>query len=192
MRRVAILFSLIIFPITASAQIDSVSVSGTGGQSERTWHGQASVRAINFEIAHALSPRTDVGLVVAPLSVRQPRSWFGDEFGDGDETARAISASLLLRRRFNIDSPRRHYYGEAAMGPMWSDKPIPAATSRFNFVTQFGAGIVLRPQTRFPVIAGYRFLHVSNGGYSPRNPGLNISSVVVGVRLGGRTSSPPR
>ena len=37
-------------------------------------------------------------------------------------------------------------------------------------------------RSRFPVVAGYRFMHISNGGYSPRNPGLNMSSLILGVR----------
>jgi hypothetical protein len=180
----AALLTFLLIPGLAHAQIDTVSVSATGGRSERTWHGQADVRALNIELGHALSPRSDVAFVLAPMTVVQPRSWFGDEFGDGEEDVRAISASLLLRRRLNTDSSRLQFYGEAAMGPMWSDKPIPAATSRFNFVTQLGAGIVLLPRARVPLVAGYRFLHVSNGGYSPRNPGLNISSIVMGVRVG--------
>ena len=66
---------------------------------------------------------------------------------------------------------------------MWAEKAIPASTSRFNFSSQLGAGVVLMPQARFPVMVGYRFAHLSNGGYSPRNPGFNISTIVVGVQV---------
>jgi hypothetical protein len=124
-----------------------------------------------------------VAFVLSPMSLWQPRSWFGDQFGDGNETVRALAASLLVRYRLNTDSSRLQYYGEAAMGPMWAEKAIPASTSRFNFSTQFGVGAVLMPRARFPVMVGYRFEHLSNGGYSPRNPGFNISTVVVGVQV---------
>jgi hypothetical protein len=30
---------------------------------------------------------------------------------------------------------------------------------------------------------GYRFVHLSIGGYSPRNPGFNISTMVVDVQV---------
>jgi hypothetical protein len=117
------------------------------------------------------------------MSLWQPRSWFGDQYGDGNETVHALAGSLLVRYRLNTDSSRVHVYGEAATGPMWAEKAIPASTSRFNFSTQFGAGVVLMPRARFPVMVGYRFAHLSNGGYSPRNPGFNMSTVVVGVQV---------
>jgi hypothetical protein len=178
MRTLFLLIALL--PTLASAE---VAVYATGGQSAKTWHGQANMHALNIEIGRALSPRTDLAFVVAPANFDQPLSWFGEQFGDGHEDVRAISGSLLLRRRFNVDSSRVHVYGEASSGPMWAEKAVPASTSRFNFVSQLGAGVVLMPRARFPLMVGYRFLHISNGGYSPRNPGLNLSSVVLGVRV---------
>lgn len=179
LRLATLLFAL--FPLTAIAQ--TISIYGTVGQSPETWHGQAHVQALNIEYAHPLSPRTDVAIVVSPTSFDQPKSWFGDDYGDGNERVNALLASLLVRRTFNQDSSRVHLFGEASTGPMYAQKAVPASTSRFNFVTQFGAGVVLMPQSRFPVIAGYRFQHVSNGGYSPRNPGLNFSALIVGIRI---------
>jgi hypothetical protein len=117
------------------------------------------------------------------MIVRQPRSWFGDQFGDGEENVRAIAGSVLIRRRFREESDRRSYYIEAGTGPMWAEKRVPAATSRFNFLSQAGAGMVLYPQNRVSMVIGYRFGHISNGGYAPRNPGLNVSSLVIGTRI---------
>src|SRR5687767_6495325 len=182
MRRFAFLL-LALLPSLASAEISHVAVSVAGGQSHKTWHGQADVQALNIELGKALSPRTEVAFVASPMNLWQPRSWFGDQFGDGNETVRAIAASVLVRHRLNVDSSRIQFYGEAATGPMWAEKAIPASTSRFNFATQFGAGVVLMPRSRFPLLAGYRFQHLSNGGYSPRNPGFNISTIVLGVQL---------
>jgi len=175
---------LALFPLTAAAQ--TISVYGMAGQSPKTWHGQADLQAINVELAHALSPRTDLAFVLSPMSFDQPRSWFGDDFGDGNERVRALAASLLLRRTFNRDSSRMHVYGELGTGPMYAEKAVPASTSRFNFVSQAGVGVVLMPRSRFPLVAGYRFQHLSNGGYAPRNPGLNFSSLILGVRYGRR------
>ncbi|HYK00845.1 MAG TPA: acyloxyacyl hydrolase [Thermoanaerobaculia bacterium] len=175
---------LALFPLTAAAQ--TISVYGMAGQSPETWHGQADLQAINIELAYALSPRTDLAFVFSPMSFDQPRSWFGDEFGDGNERVRALAGSLLLRRTFNRDSSRVHLYGELGTGPMWAEKAVPASTSRFNFVSHAGLGMVLMPRSRFPLIAGYRFQHVSNGGYGPRNPGLNFSSLILGVKFGVR------
>lgn len=178
MRTLCLLVALL--PTLASAE---VAVYATGGQSRKKFQGQANVWSVNIEVGRALSPRTDVAFVLAPTTFDQPLSWFGDQFGEGNEDVRALAGSLLLRRKFNVDSSRVHVYAEALAGPMWAEKAVPATTSRFNFVSQVGTGVVLMPRARFPVIVGYRFLHVSNGGYSPRNPGLDISSVIVGVRV---------
>jgi hypothetical protein len=174
--RIAVL--LLLGPAAANA---AVTVSASGGHSHRTWHGQADVQALNIEIGRDLSPRTEVAFVLSPMSLWQPRSWFGDEFGDGNETVQAISGSLLVRRKLNTGPVQ--FYGEASTGPMWAEKAIPASTSRFNFATNLGAGVMVMPRSRFPVMVGYRFTHLSNGGYAPRNPGFNISAVVVGVRV---------
>lgn len=177
--RLAILF-LAVLPFSAFAQ--TFSVYGTTGRSPETWHGHVEIEALHLEYAQRISPRLEVGFVLTPMSVLQPRSWFGDDYGDGDERVRALSASLLLRRRFNEDSNRVHFELEGGTGPMWAEKAVPASTSRFNFMTVGGVSIVLLPNARMPILAGYRFQHISNGGYAPRNPGLNVSSLVLGIR----------
>lgn len=181
LRSAVVVFAL--FPTFASAQIDRIAVYGSAGRSFRTWHGQADVQVLNIEFAHAISPRSEIGFVFAPINLWQPRSWFGDQYGDGNENVRAVSGSLLFRHHFHTASPRVQYYVEGSSGPMWAEKAVPASTSRFNFVSQIGGGALLMPHSRYPVFAGYRFMHVSNGGYSPRNPGLNISALMFGVQL---------
>lgn len=171
----------VLLSLTASAQ--TFSFYGTAGRTPKTWHGQADVQALNFEYAHPLSERTELAFVVSPTSILQPKSWFGDQFGDGNERVQAIAGSLLLRRRFNRDSRSVQFYAEVGTGPMLAQKAVPASTSRFNFASQAGFGVVLLPNTRTPLVAGYRLQHISNGGYAPRNPGLNVYEVVVGVRI---------
>jgi lipid A 3-O-deacylase PagL len=181
-RLIAILFTVL--PIAASAQtIANIEVTAAGGKSITTWHGQADLQALNISFVHPISPRTDVSFAIAPVTMWQPRSWFGNEFHDGNETVRGISAVLLARRTFHRASTRFNWYIEGGTGPFVAQKRVPASTSRFNFMTQLGTGIVLRPHSRLPLILGYRLLHISNGGYAPRNPGLNVSSAIVGVRF---------
>jgi lipid A 3-O-deacylase PagL len=184
MHRVLIIIALVLLPLFASAQPShGVSVYAIGGKSITTWHGQAGLTALNIEITRFLSPRTDVAFVLSPMNVHQPRSWFGNQFGDGDEDVHALAGSLLVRRYFGIRQEHVHFYAEGSTGPMWSERKVPASTSRFNFTTQLGAGVVLMPHRAVPVMIGYRFVHISNGGYAPRNPGLNVSSVVIGTRV---------
>ena len=170
--------------VSVSAQtFDRFSVNVTGGKSNTNWHGQATLQALNIEMGRALWPHTELAFVVSPMVVRQPRSWFGNTYGDGEENVRAIGGTLLIRHRFREDSDRASFYVEAGTGPMWAEKRVPAATSRFNFHSQAGAGVVVFPRSRTSLIVGYRFGHISNGGYAPRNPGLNVSSLVIGTRI---------
>jgi hypothetical protein len=113
--------------------------------------------------AFALSPRTTVALVGGAVNLWQPRSWFGDRYGDGNETVRGVTASVLLRHAFRSGGSVRPYV-EVSSGPMIAEKRVPAATSRFNFMSQGGAGVVFNSGGRMPLLVGYRFLHVSNGG----------------------------
>jgi len=183
MKRTALLLLAAVACAPAFAQtFDVVRLYGLGGKSATTWHGQADVQALNLELGHSLSKRTSVGVVLAPMNVWQPRSWFGDQYGDGHETVRAISASLLIRRSFRIERSLQPYL-ELSTGPMYAEKSVPASTSRFNFISQGGFGVTFNGEGRYPLFAGYRFVHISNGGYSPRNPGLNIGAIVAGVQL---------
>src|SRR5688500_912782 len=128
---------IMLLSVPASAQtFDRFSVHAAGGKSIKTWHGQATVESLNIEIGGLWTPRTEVAFVFAPMYIRQPRSWFGDQFGDGDENVSAVSGSLLVRRRFRENDNRAAIYVEASTGPMWAERRVPAATSRFNFVSQ--------------------------------------------------------
>lgn len=169
--------------LAMSAGAQQVTVYATGGKSVTTWHGQMDLQALNVELAHPLSPRLDVAFGFAAVNLWQPRSWFGNQFGDGNESVRGLAASVLVRRNFFTDARRLHAYVEGGTGPMVAEERVPASTSRFNFISQGGAGVVVAPRSRLPLVVGYRFLHISNGGYSPRNPGLNVSSLIVGFRV---------
>ena len=181
-------FALLSFSLSAQT-FDDIRLVAVGGKSATNWHGQADLQLLQFEMGHALSPRTTVALVAGAANLWQPRSWFGNQYGDGNESVRAMSASLLLRHTFRAGSRVRPYL-EGASGPIFAEKRVPASTSRFNFMSQAGAGFVFNAEGRIPVFAGYRFLHISNGGYAPRNPGLNVSAAVVGVQL--RSARPRR
>ena len=81
---------------------------------------------------------------------------------------------------------RRHWqrgYVELGTGPMWSNRRVPAATSRLNMNSQLGFGTTLFTQSRVPLRVAYRFSHISNGGLTHRNPGLNVHTIMAGTRL---------
>lgn len=184
--RAAALLVFACLPLSAAPLFgppDRINLFVSGGRSQQNWHGQADVDAINFEFIRDWKPRTEVGFVIAPTVITQPRSWFGDAFGDPHEKARALSGSLLIRHRFMAESRRVQPYIELSTGPMWATRRVPAATSHFNFISQGGFGGVFFPNRPVSFILGYRLAHISNGGYSERNPGLNIHTIVFGTRF---------
>ena len=189
MRTLAFVVAASVALAAEARTFDGIRVYAAGGKSTTTWHGQADLQTLNVELGHALSPRTTVGVVLAPVNLWQPRSWFGDQFGDGNESVRAMSASLLIRRTFRGQSSIQPFI-EMSTGPMFAEKRVPASTSRFNFITQWGGGVTFNARGRFPLFAAYRVMHISNGGYAPRNPGLNVGAAVLGVQL--RSATPRR
>lgn len=185
-RRALLLCTLLLFPATASAASlfspNRIHLYATGGKSQPNWHGQSDIQSLYVETNYNLSKRTEFGLATGVHSIVQPRSWFGDLYGDGNENVRAVSSALLIRRHFRVGAPVAQPYIELTTGPMWATRRVPAATSRFNFISQAGFGFVLHPQRRRSWIFGYRLGHISNAGYQERNSGLNIHSLLAGAR----------
>ena len=75
------------------------------------------------------------------------------------------------------------HYPDLGTGPMWANRRVPAATSRFNFNSQLGVGVTLFATSRWPLLAGYRFEHISNNGFTERNPKLDVHTVFFGTTL---------
>jgi len=153
------------------------------GVSQSNWHGQAFFHSVTFErsglapplIVTSRFPNLRAGVSLSYSDVRQPRSWFGHTYGDPDDRVRAEWAYAFLRRSWKTT------FVDFGTGPMWSNRRIPAATSRFNFHTQLGFGASFG---RLSLI--YRFSHISNGELARRNPGWNVHSLLAGTRIGGR------
>jgi len=189
MKRLRFVVSAFACFVAAAAAADSpftlnrMNVYAFGGKSMTGRIGQADIEAVNFELGHAMSHRTEYGVVIAPMNIRQAKSGYEEQFGDDYHNVRAISTSLFIRRHFGGGSRVRPYL-ELSSGPVWSEKRVPAGTSRFNFISQGGFGVTIRPQERYGFLLGWRFGHISNGGIEPdKNPGYNTNALVVGVQL---------
>lgn len=144
----------------------------SSGRSPMNVHGHSVFRTIHFELSGPFR-FANAGIAVSYSAIRQARSWFGYRYGDPDDNVRAVSSFLFVRQIWH------RAYAELGTGPMWSNRRVPAATSRFNMNSQIGFGAMLFGRLR----AGYRFSHISNGGTAGRNPGLNVHSVLIGTRL---------
>lgn len=174
---------LLTFALAFAANASSFDVTLARGTSPTTYHGEATITTMTFAWSHRLSPRWEDGIAFMPTIVDQPRSWFGQRYGDGNETVRAGEIAIFARRTFATRWHDAQPYFTIATGPMWAQKRVPAATSRFNIGTALETGLVLFPGRALPLVIGARFTHVSNAGYSRRNPGLEITSLVFGTRL---------
>jgi hypothetical protein len=161
--------------------------------SETNRHGQSRFRSISFELmGHPKLPRiverflpdARAGVDIDYADVRQPRSWFGYTYGDPNDSVRAEWAHFFLRQYWRTSSNVLRPYADLGTGPMWSNRRIPAATSKANANSQLGLGVVLFPNARTPLYVGYRFFHISNGGlFAGRNPGLNVNGFFIGTRV---------
>jgi len=164
-----------------------INVQFSGGQNPLNWHGRSVFRTIHFEVTGDSKllarwvPNTDVGVALSYSKVRQARSWFGYTYGDPNDHVRAETAFVFARHQWRTFSNMRPYF-EIGTGPMWSNRRVPAATSRFNFSSQAGFGLTINPDSKRAWMIGYRFSHISNGGTAQRNPGLNVHSMLIGVR----------
>ena len=160
--------------------------------SDANRHGQSRFRMISFELTgqprlmkyvERYLPNARAGADIDYSDVRQPRSWFGYTYGDPDDSVRAEWTHFFIRNYWRTSSNTLRPYADIGTGPMWSNRRIPAATSKFNFSSQLGLGVVIFPNARLPLYAGYRFFHISNGGLTGRNPGLNVNGFFIGTRV---------
>jgi hypothetical protein len=156
----------------------------SSGTSVKDLHGQATLHSISFELAGRADwmhlRDTDVGIALGYSQVRQPHFLFPPQDGGPKDDVKAESAYFFGRKRWTRWSSVQPYV-DVGSGPMWSNRRIPAATSRVNFQSQLTGGAIWFPHARFPIFTAYRFSHISNGGFAPVNPGVNVYSVIVGT-----------
>ena len=180
-------------PVLATPKPREFNLYLSNASSETNRHGQSRFHTISFELvstprlidrylSHWL-PNARTGVDIDYADVRQPRSWFGHTYGDPDDSVRAEWAHFFVRQYWRTSSSSLRPYVDIGTGPMWSNRRIPAATSKLNFNSQLGLGVVLFPNARMPLYAGYRFHHISNGGLTGRNPGLNVNGFFIGTNL---------
>lgn len=72
---------------------------------------------------------------------------------------------------------------EGGSGPAWTDVGgrVPEQPGQFNFLVWGGAGCAWAIHPSWTVQAGYRLVHISNGGTRTPNSGLNFGLPFVGL-----------
>ncbi|HLZ34203.1 MAG TPA: acyloxyacyl hydrolase [Nitrospira sp.] len=119
-------------------------------------------------------------------------SWYQGQVGIGVElptfrtdepvTAYGIGISPKLLYSFTALGRLRPYL-EGGGGPLWTDLGgrVPEQPGQFNFIVWGGAGCSWFLTPQWAVQAGYRFVHISNGGTRHPNSGLNAGMPFVGL-----------
>ena len=76
---------------------------------------------------------------------------------------------------------------EAGGGPMWTDLGgrVPEQPGQFNFLVWAGAGASYHMTPAWALTAGYRVMHISNGGTRSPNSGLNAGLPFIGLSYQG-------
>lgn len=76
---------------------------------------------------------------------------------------------------------------EAGGGPAWTDLGgrVPEQPGQFNFLVWGGAGCSYHLTRTWAIGAGYRVMHISNGGTRSPNSGLNFGLPFLGLSYQG-------
>jgi len=99
-----------------------------------------------------------------------------------ESTVYGVSSTLLFRQYFSPDHHIRPFFTIGA-GFLLANSPIPPESNSVKFTPQGGFGLAWFRSPGLAYFAAYRYVHVSNGGLSHPNPGINSSSVQFGVSM---------
>src|SRR3954454_50231 len=166
--RASFLALLMALPAAAATPRD-FNLYASAGRNPRNVHGSSEFRTVTFEMTFdepllrrwARLYDTEAGAALSYHQIHQPRSWFGHTYGDPDDAVRGESLILFARHQWRTKSDMRPFV-DLGTGPMWANRRVPAATARLNFDSQLGVGVMFFATSRWPLLAGYRFSHISN------------------------------
>lgn len=115
-----------------------------------------------------------LGAEIVAFHTREPLSAYGVGF-----TPKLVFTSTAFGRW--------HPFIEGGGGPLWTDLGgrVPEQPGQFNFLIWGGAGCAYSFTPHWSAQAGYRIMHISNGGTREPNSGLNFSLPFVGLSYQG-------
>ncbi len=159
----------------------SVAFGGLAGQNfHPTSHGFSEFAGAFADVGKLISRKLQLGLDLHPIMlIRQPN---GHPLGTGGQTVPAAALDLILRWFPGPSLLGARWYLEVADGPFWSWNRVPAGGTRFNFLTQAGTGFLFPAGRGWAVLAGYRWVHISNADLGKLNPSWNYHAPILGLR----------
>jgi Lipid A 3-O-deacylase (PagL) len=90
-----------------------------------------------------------------------------------------LGGGLLLRYR--LERPGLRPYAEVNGGMLYADLRGYRLGSRVLFTVGLAVGVEIPLGDRLAATAGYRFRHISYGGQTRDNPGLDSNLVLMGL-----------
>jgi hypothetical protein len=96
--------------------------------------------------------------------------------------ASAGGANLLIRHHLYNGSGWTFFW-DFGVGILEADKRIPPGGTDFNYSIRTGPGITYRIDSHLDLLAGARYLHISNARQEglARNPSINAGEAYIGV-----------
>jgi len=97
-----------------------------------------------------------------------------------DNVAYGFNVGLLFRHYMRLDATMRPFVSFGS-GPLVSTEQVPVGTSRFNFASSLGAGVLFRKSERAAYMIEARVHHISNADTADTNPGINSIYFQFGI-----------
>lgn len=171
-------------PVRAHAQTTEDPLSKRSWQLEVTGHG--GIETWNYNGNHEDIAGLFPGFTYAireGLAVKVALPLF--YVWQRDTDAYVFGATCGIRGRFTR-KPRWSAFWEFEIGVSEADTYTPPRGTRFNYLAIGGGGLLLRVRRDVHVLAGLRWVHVSNNGLAgrSRNPDLEVVGPMVGMLVG--------
>ena len=99
-----------------------------------------------------------------------------------ETTTYSFASTLLFRHYFSPDKRMRPFLSFGG-GALFSTDPVPPQGTSFNFTPQAGLGVAWFREPGLAYLFEYRYVHISNGGLSLPNPGVNSTGVFLGMSV---------
>ncbi len=193
-------FSLAVFVSAAAGQTEET------GKNELTVWGGFSPDSNTFIKAIGRTENARFGI----FAIRYSRRFNNNNFINLKYTADIVPAAILRYPDFDIPASApgareiketRYAFGASPLGlqvnfrprkriqpfigisggMLYFDKRTPNFVgTRFNFMSDIGGGVEIKLKNKRALIAGYKYLHISNGSRGIENPGFDNNLFYVG------------
>lgn len=90
-------------------------------------------------------------------------------------------APLFVRWNLPAIGQTARIFAEVSGSMLFTNAPVPARTTTFNFMDQAGFGVRFEENRGRAWVMGYRFQHISNAGRVKPNPGANFNFIYLGL-----------